>query len=217
MQFDTDPSFYSLLNSTLRGENRDNLKPWFAYLKLFLTALHKLESHPQTVWRGVRGVDLSKQYPTGSKFAWWGVSSCTTNLEVLQAETFLGTKGMRTLFSIVSDNGKIIVPHSYFKDTEKEIVLMPGTYFEVMGQLKPAEDLYIIQLKELDPPFPFVKPPFKRDPSAAPKAVRLPDNTVPPPTKPDDSITPPMATAAPAAGNLFSFLVKKIFIQCDAF
>src|SRR5689334_4267294 len=34
MQFDTDPNFYQLLNSTLRGENRDNLKPWFAYLKL---------------------------------------------------------------------------------------------------------------------------------------------------------------------------------------
>lgn len=65
MQFDTDPSFYQLLNSTPRGENRDNLKSWFAYLKLFLTALYKLPSHPQTIWRGVRGVDLSKEYPAG--------------------------------------------------------------------------------------------------------------------------------------------------------
>ncbi|CAF1185577.1 unnamed protein product [Rotaria magnacalcarata] len=163
MQFDSDPSFYQLLNSTLRGENRDNLKPWFAYLKLFMTALHKLPSHPQTVWRGVRGVDLSKQYPTGTKFAWWGVSSCTTNVEVLQGETFLGRQGMRTLFSIESQNGKSIAPHSYFRDTEKEIVLMPGSYFEVIGQLNPADGLYIIQMKELEPPFPFVKPPFKKE------------------------------------------------------
>ncbi|CAF1408063.1 unnamed protein product [Rotaria magnacalcarata] len=56
--FDSDPSVDQLLNSTLRGENRDNFKPWFAYLKLSMTTLHKLPSHPQTAWRGVRGVDL---------------------------------------------------------------------------------------------------------------------------------------------------------------
>jgi len=179
MQFDTDPSFYQLLNSTLRGENRDNLKPWFNYLKLFMTALHKLPSHPQTIWRGVRGVDLSKQYPTGTKFAWWGVSSCTINVEVLQAETFLGRNGMRTLFSIESQNGKSIAPHSYFKDTEKEVVLMPGSYFEVIGQLNPAEDLYIIHMKELEPPFPFVKPPFKRE-SSTPIVSKPPDNVASP-------------------------------------
>jgi hypothetical protein len=189
MQFDTDPSFYQLLNSTLRGENRDNLKPWFAYLKLFLTALYKLPSHPQTIWRGIRGLDLSKQYPTGSKFAWWGVSSCTASLEVLQAETFLGRKGMRTLFSIESQNGKVIVPHSYFKDTENEIVLMPGTYFEVVGQVSPADDLYIIQLKELEPPFAFVKPPFKREP-AAQKISKPSDDIVSSIPKPSDNIVP---------------------------
>ncbi|CAF3971452.1 unnamed protein product [Rotaria sp. Silwood1] len=61
MQFDSDPSFYQLLNLTLRGENSDNFKRWFAYLKLFMTALHKLPSHLQTVWRGVCGVDLKSQ------------------------------------------------------------------------------------------------------------------------------------------------------------
>jgi hypothetical protein len=44
-------------------------------------------------------------------------------LEVLQAETFLGKQGMRTLFFVESQNGNIIVPHSYFKDTEKEIAI----------------------------------------------------------------------------------------------
>ena len=55
--------------------------------------------------------------------------------------------------------------HSYFKDTEHEMILMPGSYFEVIGQLNPAKDLHIIQLKEIKPPFPLVKPPFVKQPS----------------------------------------------------
>ncbi len=42
MQFDGGPSFYFLLNQSLRAENREELKPWFSFLKLFLTALYKL-------------------------------------------------------------------------------------------------------------------------------------------------------------------------------
>ncbi|CAF3270287.1 unnamed protein product [Rotaria sp. Silwood2] len=210
MQFDSDPNFYQLFNSTLRGENRDNLKPWFAYLKLFMTALHKLPSHPQTIWRGVRGVDLSKQYPTGTKFAWWGVSSCTTNVEVLQAETFLGRKGMRTLFSIESQNGKSIAPHSYFKDTEKEIVLMPGSYFEVIGQLNPADDLYIIQMKELEPPFPFVKPPFKKE-LPIPNVPKPPDNiaTSSIPSAAEDSPVPKVISNGSASSTTKTAEVKE--------
>ena len=37
-------SLYVQLNRTLRNEERNNLKPWFLYLKLFLTALYKLPS-----------------------------------------------------------------------------------------------------------------------------------------------------------------------------
>ncbi|CAF1237696.1 unnamed protein product [Didymodactylos carnosus] len=70
MQFDSGESLYQVLNRTLRAENRDGLKSWFLYLKLFLTALHKLPSQPQTtVWRGVRNVDLSEKYKTAVRFA----------------------------------------------------------------------------------------------------------------------------------------------------
>ncbi|CAF5170163.1 unnamed protein product, partial [Rotaria magnacalcarata] len=89
MQFDGGPSLYILLNESLRAENREQLKPWFSFLKLFLTALYKLPSKNGTVWRGIKGVDLSTKYKTGTKFAWWGVSSCTTNVEVLELNQFL--------------------------------------------------------------------------------------------------------------------------------
>ena len=160
MQFSNGPSLYHLLNQSLRAEDREQLKPWFAYLKLFLTALHKLPSQSQIVWRGVRDVDLIEKYKTGTKFVWWGVSSCTTNIQVLESNKFLGKKGQRTIFSIECRNGKSISNHSYFKNKEKEIILMPGTYFEVIGQLNPSPEFHIIQLKEIQPPIPFLKSPI---------------------------------------------------------
>ncbi|CAF4562472.1 unnamed protein product [Rotaria sp. Silwood2] len=48
-------SFYSILNETLNRADRKNLRPWFKYLKLFLTAMAKIPCEPQcTVWRGVK-------------------------------------------------------------------------------------------------------------------------------------------------------------------
>ena len=35
-------SLYYHLNATLRDRNRDKLRPWYSYLKLFLTAFYKL-------------------------------------------------------------------------------------------------------------------------------------------------------------------------------
>jgi hypothetical protein len=156
MQFKGGPSLFEVLNQNLRAENRDDLKPWFMFLKLFLTALHKLPSHAGKVWRGVRGIDLSDQYPKKKKFFWWGITSCTTELEVLESDNFLGKTGKRTLFSIDCQNGKSIALHSYFKNKEEEIILIPGSYFEVISLVSPAKGLHIIDIKEIEPPFPTV-------------------------------------------------------------
>ncbi|CAF4912696.1 unnamed protein product [Rotaria sp. Silwood1] len=162
MQFDSGPSLYQLLNESLRAENRGKLIPWFTFLKLFFTALYKLPSYNGIVWRGIRDVNLSSKYKADTKFVWWGVSSCTTHIEVLESEQFLGKHGQRTLFSIEYINGKSVAKHSYFKNSEKEIILMPGSYFEVIGQLNPVPELCIIQLKEITPPIAFVKSPLSK-------------------------------------------------------
>ncbi len=57
MQFHGESSLYRLLNQSLRAENRQELIPWFPFLKLFLTALHELASQRLTVYRGVKNVD----------------------------------------------------------------------------------------------------------------------------------------------------------------
>ncbi|CAF4367686.1 unnamed protein product [Rotaria sp. Silwood2] len=159
MNFCDGPSLYEVFNQALRAKNRQDLRPWFKLLKLFLTALHKLPSHAQTVWCGARNIDLSSKYPKGKKLAWWGVRSCLTSLELLQSTQYLGQTGDRAVFAIECLNGKSISLHSYF-GPEEEIILLPGFYFEVIDQISPEVGLHIIQIREINPSFLLVTPPF---------------------------------------------------------
>ncbi|CAF3817876.1 unnamed protein product, partial [Rotaria sp. Silwood1] len=84
----SDASLYAVLNRALRAENRSLLRPWFFYLKLLFSALYKIPSDQRTLWRGVRA-DLSAAYQKGKKIAWWGFSSCTESIQVLQSDQFL--------------------------------------------------------------------------------------------------------------------------------
>ncbi|CAF2004922.1 unnamed protein product [Rotaria magnacalcarata] len=88
------PSFYLSLNKLLGDENRNELKPWFPFLKLLLTALHKLSLHSGAVWRDAQSVDLSSKYKTGAKFTDRGVSASTTYLEVLESDQFWCRHGL---------------------------------------------------------------------------------------------------------------------------
>jgi hypothetical protein len=154
-----DRSLYYILNKTLRSANRRDLIPWFPYLKLLMTALWKLPSVRGTVWRGIKHVDLCEQYQQGQCYTWWNLSSCTETLTVMETPQFLGTDGLRTLFSIECENGKDIKEYSYL-GKEKEILLPPATYFEVMGKVNPAPDLYIIHVRQRAPPYELISPPF---------------------------------------------------------
>ncbi|CAF1072045.1 unnamed protein product [Rotaria sordida] len=128
-------SLYSMLNYTLKKDTRENLRPYFKYLKLFLTALAKLPCAPSsTIWRGVP-MDLSAQFPLGTSVIWWAFSSCTTSLAVLENNMYLG-------------------------DAD-EILLLPGTKMIVQSQLSPAPDLHIIHLKQIRPKEMLLEPPFK--------------------------------------------------------
>ncbi len=153
-------SLYSMLNYTLKMANREDLRPYFKYLKLFLTALAKLECVPPlTVWRGVTQ-NLSTHFPPGTPITWWSFSSCTTALTVLENNMYLGNTGERTLFSVEVINGRTVRAHSHFV-TEDEILLLPGTHMVVQSQLSPASGLYIIHLKQIQPEQILLEPPFE--------------------------------------------------------
>ncbi|UJR29643.1 hypothetical protein I4U23_017191 [Adineta vaga] len=134
------------MNAALRTRDQKQVVPYFAYLKLFLTALSRLPSIATTVWRGIAG-DLSEDYLTGMDFVWWGFSSCTESLDLLESDQFLGKSGKRTLFNIQCQSGKDIRAHSYFMG-EGEILLLPGTRFQVLGKVNPAPGFHIIHVKE---------------------------------------------------------------------
>jgi hypothetical protein len=153
-------SLYSMLNYTLKSEDREHLRPYFKYLKLFLTALIKLPCVPPlTLWRGVTK-NLSAEFPPGTPVTWWAFSSCTTELTVLENNMYLGDTGDRTLFSVEAINGRTIRAHSHFV-TEEEILLLCGTHMIVQSQFSPAPELHIIHLKQVVPKEVLLEPPFE--------------------------------------------------------
>lgn len=157
---DSHPSLYSILNQTLKGADRNQLRPWFKYLKLFLTAVVKLPiARPQAVWRGVPK-DISDQFQRGADVTWWSFSSTTTSLPVLENNLYLGKQNARTLISIEIFNGRSVRAHSHFND-EDEILLLPGTYLKVLSQFNPAPDLHVIHLKQSLPEQILLEPPFE--------------------------------------------------------
>jgi len=153
-------SLYSILNKTLKEGDREELQPWFKYLKLFLTALVKLPcAPPQTIWRGVRKI-VSDEFLSGTQVTWWAFSSCTATLTVLENETYLGSIGERTLFSIEVFNARNIRGHSHFGN-EDEMLMLPGTFMKVYSQMRSAPDLCIIHLKQEIPEIMLLEPPFE--------------------------------------------------------
>lgn len=148
---------YYILNATLRTENRQKLKPWLLYLKLILTALGKLPTEQQTIWRGVK-CNLNQQYENGKRYIWWSLSSCTTSLAVLESDQFLGKQGNRTLFNIDCQDGRSIQSHSSVH-VENEFILPPAVQIEVVSQLDTGDGLTIIQVKQVQAPFPLIEAP----------------------------------------------------------
>jgi hypothetical protein len=153
-------SLYSMLNRTLKKADREDLRPYFKYMKLFLTALVKVPCIPSsTIWRGVTK-NVSAEFPPGTPVTWWAFSSCTTSLTVLESNMYLGSTGNRTLFSVETINGRSVRAHSHF-GTEDEILLLPGTHMIVQSQFSPAPDLHIIHLKQVVPDEVLLEPPFE--------------------------------------------------------
>lgn len=146
-----EKSLYLILNRTLRDTNRKNLQPWFPYLKLFIWALSKLPSKKINAFRGVKE-DLHEAYVADNTIVWWGFSSCTSRMDILKSKEFIGHDGKRTIFQIECQSGKDIGNHSFHSD-EKEILLIAACQFRVIGCSSLANDLYFVQLQEIEPEY----------------------------------------------------------------
>jgi uracil DNA glycosylase len=142
--YTTESCFYRELNAALRHPLRDRVKPYFAYLRLFFSALSRVEGYKQPLWRGV-ALDLRAQYPRGGTVTWWGVSSCTSKLSVAQG--FLGSRGRRMLFEVTPVGAIGIRSYSAFTG-EEEYVLAPGTRLKVADVQSESSGLCTVKLEE---------------------------------------------------------------------
>ncbi|CAF3079236.1 unnamed protein product [Rotaria sp. Silwood2] len=150
-----DECLYFVLNDALRSPDRQQkLKPWYLFLRLFLSALFRLPPLQKTAYRGIK-LDLSKRYIEGKTIVWWGFSSCTTTVGILKSDLFLGTTSARTMFTIQCQAARDIRKHSYYS-AEDEVLLMAATQFKVISCLN-QDNLNIIQLEETHPPYPLLQ------------------------------------------------------------
>ena len=148
-----EKSFHFILNETLRDKRRETLlPPWWKFLRLFFPGLSKLPSaNHRIIYCGIK-IDLRDQYKKDERIVWWGFSSCTKTLRILEKDKFLGKSGARTVFTIETNTGKNIGEHSFYPK-EDEIVLLPGREFEVISSADMGNQLTIIHLKEVQTQF----------------------------------------------------------------
>ena len=139
-----DESLYRVLNKALRSETRRELTQWFPYLKLFDTALEKLPTVKECLWRGI-DAGLTTKFEKDQDLIWWAVSSCSSSLDVIK--DFVGKDAV--LFMIQAMNGKDISGYTNFPD-ENEVLLRPGTRLRVAaGTFDHTGGLRVVHLKEL--------------------------------------------------------------------
>ncbi|MEU9086263.1 macro domain-containing protein [Streptomyces sp. NPDC048357] len=141
-----ESAFYREINAVLRSPDRSRVTPYLPYLRLLFSAVSGLPAHTQPLWRGV-SLDLRAQYPVGRTVTWWGVSSCTSQLNV--ARSFLGSRGKRTLFEVTPAKAVGIRSFSAFTG-EEEYILTPGTQLMVTDVKSERSGLYTVRLTEVD-------------------------------------------------------------------
>jgi len=143
--------FYRILNNLMRERNRSHLKPFFAYIRLLVSALDKLPRYKGLCYRGVTR-DLHQMYKpkkkSGKKAFFWSFKSTTNELAVLQNSSFFGKYKARTMFNIHVKTGADI--SLYSQAEESEVLLRPGTAFQVKSLLNASKDMWIIELVEVN-------------------------------------------------------------------
>ena len=119
-------------------------------MKLLVTALHKIPSSTNTLYRGVAKslAQLPQKFEKGKSVVWWAVTSTASHVSVLENPMFMGKSGPRCLFTIKSTSARDIQRYSAMGSSEREYVLPPGTCLVVQDILDAGAGLTIVQLAE---------------------------------------------------------------------
>ncbi|CAF4408475.1 unnamed protein product, partial [Adineta steineri] len=116
-------------------------------MKLFDTALNKLPTVREVVWRGV-AEDIGKNFTKNQIITWWSISSCSSSVNVIKG--FLENQRNSTTFLIEALNGKKVSGYTEH-ESEDEIILRMGTEFRVKSNaLDHPNGSYVVHLIEID-------------------------------------------------------------------
>jgi hypothetical protein len=127
---DSETSLYSDMNERLRDRDRARIVPYLSYIKLLHSALSKmLRSIDRNLWRAVK-VDLYSYFKDriGQTIVFWGVTSCTTDMNVVKQFLPEGSGG--TLFCIKTPLSSCVAKFSAYQ-AEAEHVLAAATALKV--------------------------------------------------------------------------------------
>ncbi|CAM4888970.1 unnamed protein product [Rotaria socialis] len=100
-------------------------------------------------------------------------------------QLFMGMTGPRTFFTTECDSGKDIRKYSCFQ-VEDEILLPAARQFKVVACLSQGKDLYMIQLREIQPQYPLIE----LVPKVTTSTVKDPSPTKSIPSVPNPEIKP---------------------------
>ncbi len=141
-------SFYTALNTVLRNQNREMIKPFKHVIWLLMWALKACPPCDDVVFRGVKQ-DISGEYVVGRTVYWQQFSSCTKNEEVLKQDNYLGTSGTRVIFEITPtcQRARTISAISVYPG-EEEVLFPPNTPFLVENKVDEGGGLVRVYLKE---------------------------------------------------------------------
>eukprot|EP00808_Paulinella_micropora_P021091 g3573.t1 len=149
---------YRQMNRALRNKDRSAVKPWFKYLRLLFSAIGKLPAVNENVWRGLSLPDeaeatrqiqsLQEMKKDGDTLFWWGASSCTVDMDT--SVQFTGGKYApytRIMFQVRCIRGARIETLSAIGN-EKEVLLMPGSSFQIKNLAEITPKVWIVELQE---------------------------------------------------------------------
>ena len=124
----TGCKFYKTLNAALRSRQRDNVKPYFGYLRMLIEALSHMEVFVGAVYRGIAGIDLSDAFPIEKRVRVWELMSVSKLKSVAEGFASYGSKPQHTVL-VIETRGVRVLGHLSKYPTEQECLFLPGSAF----------------------------------------------------------------------------------------
>lgn len=142
---------YWMCNAALREQDRQGAKPWAQFTVLMLSALKALPPAAfDVLFRGYKKSvsELGPNFQTGGVLVLNAFTSVATTAEVMN--TFVGETGPRTVIVFqMQRRGRSVCDFSFFP-AESEVVLPPGTTFDIQSQASLGNGLTLVSAKQAE-------------------------------------------------------------------